>query len=214
MKGVILAGGKSLRMGTDKANLTWNGETFLTVMVDKLRSVCDEVIIVGERRRLNREVRWTIDSYRNRGPLAGLQAGLLQTGGDGALFLPCDMPALPISVLKVLIELSPGVDVVIPRHALGLEPLCAWYSCRCLSVVNQLLEQGGARLVDILPQLRVCYLDVEQCFPDQPAPALFANLNSPQEYVLAREANRPAMAVLSLQGADEEGDTAGYGEKM
>lgn len=85
MIGIILAGGQSRRMGKDKAELPWEEGTMLTATVDKLLLLCSEVVVVGPRRTLAREVRWTEDRYIGKGPLAGLHAGLEEAACSSAL---------------------------------------------------------------------------------------------------------------------------------
>lgn len=191
MTGIILAGGQSRRMGTDKALLPWNGGTFLSAMVDKLTSVCREIIVVGRPRMLARAVRWTTDRYCGVGPLAGLHAGLLETRSAGALVVPCDMPLLPVGVLEQLAALAKQADVVLPVHAQGCEPLCAWYSrTACLPVITQLLERGCTCPLDIFPQVRLLQVDMAAAFPNETPDELFANINFPGDYVRAEQRAR------------------------
>lgn len=183
--GIVLAGGKSRRMGRDKAELPWGEGTLLTAIVDKLALVCDEIIIVGPQRNLARSVRWTEDRYSGKGPLAGLQAGLLEASFDSALVLACDMPDIPVRVLQELIRLAPGADMVIPIHSERLEPLCAWYAKEaCLAVIQEMLAEDCLCLRSMVLRkgLRVRRLKVEELFPGVPSKKLFVNLNSPADY--------------------------------
>jgi molybdopterin-guanine dinucleotide biosynthesis protein A len=188
MTGIILAGGQSRRMGKDKAQLPWKEGTLLTATVDKLSLLCSEVVVVGPRRELPRIVHWTADRYIGKGPLAGLHAGLEAATCSCALVLPCDMPAVPVRVLEELVRLSKEVDMVIPVHSQGNEPLCAWYSIdACLPVIITLLEAGYSSLRDILPRVRVEYLEVEKIFPQVAIDKVFSNLNSPIDYEAAKQ---------------------------
>lgn len=188
MTGIILAGGQSRRMGKDKAELPWKEGTLLTATVDKLLLICSEVVVVGPRRVLARDVRWTEDRYIGKGPLAGLHAGLEAATCSSALVLPCDMPTVSMRVLEELVLLSRNVDMVIPVHSGGNEPLCAWYSKdACLPVIESLLEAGYSRLLDILPRVRVGQLDVEKLFPPISVEKIFANLNWPIDYETAQQ---------------------------
>jgi len=204
MTGIILAGGKSRRMGTDKACLPWRDGTLLTATVDKLLLVCREVIVVGPYRAIARKVHWTKDRYVGKGPLAGLQAGLEEasSSSNSALVLPCDMPTVPVQVLEALVLRSQCqvVDMVIPVHLGGSEPLCAWYSIEnCLPVIQNLLETGHSRLTDILPRVRVDQIEVGNLFPGIAIEQIFANLNSPLDYENARK-----ITVNSLKPKDEK----------
>ena len=187
MTGIILAGGQSSRMGQDKAQLPWCGGTLLSAIVDKLSLLCREIVIVGPRRDLDREVRWIQDRYPGRGPLAGLHAGLAEAAFPGAIVLPCDMPGVPVSLLTRLATDSAGADIVIPVHKAGCEPLCAWYSREvCLPVVEGLLLEGCSRLLDVLPRVRVERLHVEKEFPGLSIDQVFRNLNRLHDYEAAK----------------------------
>ncbi len=191
MTGIVLAGGKSRRMGSDKAVLPWSGGTFLSAMVDKLACICSDIIVVGQPRPLGRKVRWTTDRYSGVGPLAGLHAGLAETMSAGALVVACDMPLLPVAVLRYLAGLAQQADVVLPVHSQGCEPLCAWYSrSACLPVITQLLEQGRTCPLDIFPRVSMLGVDMADIFPGEQADEIFTNINSPGDYVLAEQKQR------------------------
>jgi molybdopterin-guanine dinucleotide biosynthesis protein A len=175
-------------MGQDKAQLPWGGSTLLAATVEKLFLICQEVIVVGPRRPLAREVRWTQDRYTGKGPLAGLHAGLEEAAFDSAILLPCDMPTVSVRLLEEMVRLSKGVDIVIPIHFKGCEPLCTWYSRGvCLPVVRRLLEEGYTSLLDPLSRVRVKHLEIETVFPGVSVESLFANLNSPIDYERAKQ---------------------------
>lgn len=183
MTGIILAGGSSCRMGKDKAQLPWGKSSLRTAIVDKLRLLCREIVIVGPRRALDRDVRWTEDHVKGKGPLAGLQAGLEAAAGESALVLPCDMPGVPLPLLKALVQSAEQTDIVLPVHSRGLEPLCAWYSKEaCLPVIEKLLKAGCFSMIGMVPHVRVRFFHVETHYPSAPAEQLFANLNFPADY--------------------------------
>lgn len=188
MTGIVLAGGKSRRMGKDKAQLSWHNGTLLTVAVDVLAPICNQIVVVGPIRELPRSVQWTQDRYIGKGPLAGLHAGLSETTNEGAIVLACDMPTVSSVLLEQLIRLSEGADIVIPVHSGRYEPLCAWYSKEsCLPVIERLLEEGKTSLLDILPYVRVVKLQVEEILARDLVKRTFLNLNFPEEYEAAKQ---------------------------
>lgn len=188
MTGIILAGGQSSRMGRDKALLPWaNGGTLLSAAVDKLKICCQEIVIVGPQRELDRTVHWVSDRYYGYGPLAGIQAGLVAARCDSSLVLACDIPFVPVRLLKALVGLSKDVDLVIPIHSGGYEPLCAWYHRqRCLPEIEKMLTERCFSLMDLLPRVRVARLEINHQFPGVGAAKIFANLNTPADYEVAR----------------------------
>jgi len=190
MTGIVLAGGRSSRMGKDKAELPWQGGTMLSAAVDKLALFCKEIIVVGPQRTLDRNVRWTQDRYVGKGPLAGLHAGLEEASDDSVLIVPCDMPTLPVRVLEEIVKLAGTgeFDVVLPVHSDGNEPLCTWLSKpACLPVIRRLLEEGHTCPLDIYPHVRVGELDMEKIFSQAEVEKIFANLNSPVDYEAAKK---------------------------
>jgi molybdopterin-guanine dinucleotide biosynthesis protein A len=115
--GIILAGGHSRRMGTDKALLEIDGETLLGRTVRVVSAVVREVLIVG-RTELPPglgEVAAMEDAYPGIGPLGGIAFGLEQMEAEQALVVACDLPFLRTEVLQMLLDLAPGYDAVVPR---------------------------------------------------------------------------------------------------
>lgn len=114
--GIILAGGRSSRMGTDKALLEIEGESLLVRSTRIVSSVVAEVLIVG-RTELPPELAGTPaieDRYPGTGPLGGIASGLAQVGAEWALVVACDLPFLQADLLRLLLELAPGYDAVVP----------------------------------------------------------------------------------------------------
>ena len=113
----ILAGGKSTRMGSDKALLEFDGETLLTRTLMRARAVAGRVCIVGAREKFEMFGPVIEDVYPDSGPLAGIHAALQSSTTDLNLVLAVDMPFLPESALKYLLEQARSCDdvVVVPR---------------------------------------------------------------------------------------------------
>ncbi len=115
--GIILAGGRSSRMGADKALLEIEGETMLARIARVVSTVVSEVVIVG-RTALPPELEGTravTDAYGEAGPLGGIATGLVYLDTEHALVVACDLPYLQADLLRLLVELAPGYDAVVPR---------------------------------------------------------------------------------------------------
>lgn len=185
MTGVVLAGGRSRRMGSDKTQLAWGDGTLLSAAVDKLAGLCAEIVIVGPQQEVGRAVRWTTDRYVGAGPLAGLEAGLAAASFDSVLVLACDMPAVPTELLCNISQFSRRSDLVLPVHARGYEPLCAWYKRQaCLAAAERLLREGNWRLQAMRQAVASVAYAVEEYYPAG-GERLFANLNTRTEYEAA-----------------------------
>ena len=182
--GIVLAGGKSRRMGTDKAQLAWKEGTLLSAAVEKLAGLCREIIVVGAKRSLPYSVVWTADRVVGAGPLAGLEAGLTAASFDETLVLACDMPLVSVAFLQTLSSSATAADVVVPRHAGGYEPLCAWYRrSACLPAARQLLQAGNARMQSLLPLVRTVAISADKNGYDGIAPeTFFFNVNTKADY--------------------------------
>ncbi len=103
VRGYVLAGGRSTRMGLDKAEMRLGGRTLLEIAVGKLRRVCGEVVIAGQRETVL-GVRVLPDQHPDCGPIGGIAAALRDAGGAPAMFLPVDMPLVPEELLARMAE--------------------------------------------------------------------------------------------------------------
>lgn len=181
----VLAGGASTRMGRNKALLPVRGRPLIAHIIERLRPLADEVIVVARDAALYAflGVPVATDRYPGIGPLAGLHAALAEAHGDLVALVACDMPFVKREVFAHLIALAPGVDVVMPRVGGREEPLHAVYRRpTCLPAVEATIAQGGRRLIAFLPQVRVRYVDEDELRALDPGLESFANVNTPAEW--------------------------------
>jgi molybdopterin-guanine dinucleotide biosynthesis protein A len=187
--GVILAGGKSRRMGRDKLPLKIGNATLLDRVHDALASRCKEIVIVGERGHAPAEVRRISDLRPGRqGPLAGIEAGLLAARYRPVFVAAGDMPFLTGELVEYLVGLlSDDVPAVVPVLEGGLHPLCAAYGWEVRPAVSAELD-GGLRsvrgLLEALPEVRYVGEVELRRFGDPNV--LLANVNSPEDLARAR----------------------------
>src|SRR5579875_3832675 len=115
--GAVMAGGKSSRLGRDKALLTIDGETLLARALRCVASVTAEQLVIGppERAAQAPGVRVVPDAYPGSGPLGGIYSALQAASHDSVLVVACDMPFLNGALLAYLLTLAPGYDVVLPK---------------------------------------------------------------------------------------------------
>jgi len=181
--GIILAGGKNLRMGQNKAFIKVQGER----IIDRVRRIFGElfaeVLLVtnspGDYLDLN--LRIVADLYREKGSLGGVFTGLFHASFSHAFVAACDMPFLNPDLISHLVSLSPGNDIVIPRTADGLQPLHAVYSTRCLPFMEDLLRQGNLKIIDFFHRVKKRELLPEEILPFDPQLTSFLNLNTPED---------------------------------
>lgn len=175
---VVLAGGKSQRMGRDKADLPYGEETFLEHQIAKGRALGIEDVLVSGYRGERCSAKVVGDVHVERGPLGGLASTLPQIENARCLVLSVDMPQLPLSVLRKLIARSRGSDcaVTILRHGTKFEPLVGVYTRSAAAAAEELLRRGRGAVMALLEE--VGYEEFI-CPEDE---AAFQNVNTMDDY--------------------------------
>ena len=184
--GAILAGGDSSRFGQPKALATVGGWTLIERVRDALSQVVPEVVLVTGRPELFDDlfVRSRPDDAPGLGALGGVATALRwarDEGHDGALCVACDLPFLSAAVLRAVVaRAGDGVDAVVPesRGRRGVEPLCAWYSVRCLEAIDRLAAEGEQPLTALLDRVRTDRLPLEEVERLGDPEVLFLNVNT------------------------------------
>ena len=181
VSGIILAGGRSSRMGRDKTLLSINNETLIERTLKKLAGVVDEIIIASNHtKKYNFSgVAEVPDHYPGLGPLAGLHAGLVAAQYQYAFVVSCDMPLFTGDLASYLLDRRSGYDVIVPVIWQRWEPLCAVYSRRCIGPVEQCLQSGVSQVYQFYPQVRVLKIGEDELQTVGNPEELFCNLNTP-----------------------------------
>jgi len=189
MIGTVLAGGKSRRFGRNKAVELFEGERLIERQIRTLRSLFPEVMIIANTPELYLDLNVTIvqDVIPGRGPLGGIYTGLLFAQGESIFVTACDMPFLQPSVIRRMLDLFSGHDVVVPRLGDYLEPLHGMYSPRCLPHIKRMLDREDLQVIRFFPSLKVAYLDEEEIRELDPAGLSFFNINTPEDLKRAGE---------------------------
>jgi molybdopterin-guanine dinucleotide biosynthesis protein A len=189
---IVLAGGGGERLGTDKAFLEIGGQVLIEGIVQKMARIGDEVVIVTNSPQKYRylEARLVGDVYPGKGALGGIYSGLKAARSHHSLVVACDMPFLDLRLLRYIILLSPGQDVVIPRVEGLTEPLHAVYSKRCLQPIERVLAAGGLKIIDFFPEVRVRYVEEQEIELFDPRRLSFFNINTLADLEKARSLAR------------------------
>ena len=183
LTGYVVAGGRSTRMGRDKALLPWGGATLLDHAIARVSRVCGEVaILCGPRARYGDRGRRLVLDAAEGGPLAGLAAALDDAAGADALCLAVDLPNATVELLAALAALDPAADAVVPVTARGPEPLCALYRAACRGPVARRLARGELKMTSFWPDVRVRALEGAALAAFGDPERLFANVNAPGDY--------------------------------
>jgi molybdopterin-guanine dinucleotide biosynthesis protein A len=180
MTSIVLAGGKSLRLGRNKALEEIGGRRLIERVIERLARLGNDIIVVTSSRSQLPDlgVKMVTDSYPGRGNLVGMYSGLKEVSSQHALVVGCDMPLLNVALLRHLTELSTGFDVVIPRVGDELEPLHAVYSKNCLAPIEATLGEGKLRISDFFSAVRVRYVESVEIDRFDPRHLSFFNINS------------------------------------
>jgi molybdopterin-guanine dinucleotide biosynthesis protein A len=186
--GVILVGGKSRRMGRDKAFLPWQGAPLFEQTLSLFRESFKEVLLVGgdEARFAGYDVSFVPDIYPGSA-LGGLYTGLFHAKSAYIFVACCDMPFPSGSLLRQLCLLKNGFDCVVPETAQALEPLFAVYAKTALPAMLQLLSLGNLRIYDLYPMLKTRYVCAEELAPFLREGRALLNVNTPEEFAALRE---------------------------
>lgn len=184
--GIILAGGKSTRMGTNKAFLAYGNKSFIEIQIDILRHIFREIIISANDFSLYEHLQLPIvpDVMPGKGPLGGICAGLIHSKYSYAFVIACDMPFINKEVIVYMKELVKGdnYDVIVPHTVRGPEPLHAFYSKNCIQTMQRCLEEEDLRMSDFLQKVNVRHVNEEELIKSGKDIKSFINLNTYREY--------------------------------
>jgi molybdopterin-guanine dinucleotide biosynthesis protein A len=209
---IILAGGKSSRMGSPKAALDWHGSTLLRRVTGLARRAVDGPVVVvsapdQQLPTLDAAVEIVSDAREGRGPLQGLAAGLAAIADrtELAYVSSTDVPLLhPAFVRRVIGAFTADIDVVLPEISGHLQPLSAGYRTALLARLEGLIAADKLKPAFLFEQCHVLRLDAAEMLSDRALAAVdpnlvsLSNLNEPSEYVRAHALPAPEIAVRRL----------------
>lgn len=184
--GVILVGGKSRRMGRDKAFILFDGKPLFEQVFELFSKHFEQVVLAGDREERFTGYRLPVfpDLYPGSS-LGGLYTGLYHATTPHIALASCDMPFPSGAVLRYLCSLRKGFDVVVPVTPYGYEPLFAIYAKTCLPTIKSFLEKGNYCAYGYYPQLRVREVAPEEISALEGGGRCFVNLNTPDEVAVA-----------------------------
>ena len=185
----IMAGGKSKRMGQDKAWIELDGEPLITRVATVLAEVADEVFIVANDARYSSlGLRVVPDRYPHGGALGGIATGVGAATHNTVLVAACDMPFLSADVWRVLLGHAGDADVVIPRIGGEYEALHAIYTKACVPHMARALAEDRLRVIAFFDDVRVKAIEEAELRAVDPTLRAFTNVNTPEELAAALSA--------------------------
>jgi molybdopterin-guanine dinucleotide biosynthesis protein A len=190
---MILAGGKSSRLGVDKGLIKLDGTlTIVESIIASLASLFDEILIVTNDRSLYEGFPAVVveDLVEGKGPLGGIYSGLSASSHDLNFVVACDMPFMNLGLVNYIVRKPPDFDVVIPEIDGKLEALFARYSKRALPTISSHLDRDQLCVQDLLeglPTLRIASDEIGRFDPEH---LTFFNINNREDLVKARDLYR------------------------
>ncbi len=190
---IVLAGGKGLRLGYEKAVETVGNKSLIQWVVFSLSFLNSDIIIVTVAKQVFPQfidypkLRMVTDTYPGKGPLGGIYTGLAASDSFYNLVVACDMPFLNQNLLDYMIQISASFDLVVPRLGNMVEPLHAVYSKGCLAPIEGLLKQGNLKIHELFTLVRVRYVEATEINRFDPKHLSFFNINTEADLEMARE---------------------------
>ncbi len=188
---ILLAGGKSSRLGTDKAKVKLDGESVLIqTIAEKLSAVSDDIVVSTNGRRyedITIPVRWATDVNPGAGSLMGLYSGLLSVRYDYAIAVACDMPFINIELLKYMVAMPRDYDALLPMIGDKTEQLHSIYSKSCLPKMEKFLGSGRLKITAFLAEIDVKYVFEDIINRFDPQHLAFFNVNTAEQLKEAQD---------------------------
>jgi len=195
---IILAGGKSLRLGHDKILESVGSTSLLEQVVSRIDPLVNEIIIVtAEERHFAKleghpKLKKVSDILPGKGSLGGIYTGLVTSNSFYNLVIAADMPFLNRPLLQYIIEVSDGFDFILPRINSFFEPLHAVYSKNCTEPIVSIINQGHKVIIELFDFVKVRYVEAGEIDRFDPEHLSFFNINTKEDLELARKIARGA----------------------
>ncbi len=191
---VLQAGGKSSRMGQDKALLPFMGTTMLGYILAQVKGLGDETLIITNQPQNYGDFVYLLfsDIIPDVGALGGLYSAICHAQYEYVLVLGCDMPFVNRSLLDYMLELAPDFDVVIPRLEPNgfAEPFRAIYKQSCLEPVKTAIDSGQRKVISFFDAVNVRYVEGDEIERFDPDYRSFFNVNTPEDFARAEQMAR------------------------
>jgi len=188
--GILLAGGKSRRMGIDKKSLSVGTHTLFERSLDTLRSVFPVVHVVIAQDSPPLQVSGDVlrDLLPGCGSLGGILTGLVHSSTPHIFVAACDMPFLNPLVIQFLVDRRAGMDAVVVRTETGFQTTHAVYGKGCIPIIQGMLERGELRIQELVahPLLQVGFVDRRELEEVDPFGLSFMNVNTPSDLKMAQ----------------------------
>lgn len=179
---IILAGGKSSRMGEDKAFLAFGEVSLIEHIINMGRQsgIKDIIVVANDVEKYSYlDVNVVSDFYPGMGPLAGIHSGLIHSNSFTNFIVPCDMPFVSTKIISKLFNEKEDCQVVVPMMDGKYQPLTAIYTKNCIAHIEDLLKANITKVIRLYDLVKTCYVELEEDIG-------FFNINTPEDYLRAQ----------------------------
>ncbi len=186
--GIVLAGGRSSRMGRPKALLEFDGEPLIAHVVRRLRTVVRDVVVVAAPDQELPPLPATVvhDEVAYQGPVAGMHHGLVAAAGDVAYVTSCDAVFMNRALIRLALSRIDGYDAAVPHWDARLQPLHAAYRRSVIPYLARQLAAGDLRAVHLFDTVRTRRIEEDEIRAVDPEGWHFFNMNTPEDHERAR----------------------------
>lgn len=178
--GIILAGGKSSRMGTDKVLLKVNEKTLLEQAIELVEPICNSILISSDNSEHEKfGYKIVPDEIKNCGPIGGIYSSLKKSETDWSFIISVDSPFVEKGFIHHLISEIDNSEAIIPIHKKGKEPLIGIYHKNCLLKIEKMMDLQHYKMHNLLRALKTKFVDSNAWVENYPK--LFHNINRPED---------------------------------
>ena len=190
--GIILCGGKSSRMQTNKALLKLGDKTVIEIVAEKLKSIFNEVLISANDSKEYDFLKLPVvnDIFIGKGPLAGIHSALKYSSTENNFIISCDMPLISIELINYLINLNSEKSILLPKSNGRIQQLCGIYSQSVIEEIENIFKLSEKNknikgsIYELLERVIVEFIDIDDLnFYNK---NIFLNMNSPEDYKLIK----------------------------
>lgn len=186
LSAVILAGGDSKRMGTNKAFLRLEDSNLIDLVFNRVNSLFAETIVVSDRLEelAYLPAKFTRDLFTGveKSALRGIHAGLTVSSYPASFVIGCDMPFFSLSLINYMSRFAIQYDVVVPRHGEHFQPLFAFYNKTTLDLILERLKENKLKISDLYRSLRIKDIGEDTIKEFDPHFFSFNNINTRDDY--------------------------------
>ena len=190
--GIILAGGKSRRMGTEKGLIEFDGKPLIQYAIEALEPLCDTILISTNGHSYDLfSYQKVADKFPNSGPMGGIYSCLKISKSDKNIVLSCDMPFIKTRLISDLIQTADDYDLIIPWHGgHKFEPMCALYNKSVEPVFLSFIQQSNFKIPDTFEHLKTHKFRIDQSLSYY-SKELFFNVNSKEDLDFVQKGINP-----------------------